>query len=304
MAKSNSVLIAGATGLVGKALVNKLLDQGYKVHVLTRNIATAQKLLPSEVVLLKWPDANEKLLMSHCDSCEAVINLAGANIGAHRWTKSYKQQILNSRIKSIQQMESIVSKMPSPPKVWIQASAIGYYGCNVVTPIDESGKKGDGFLASVVDELETTLNNISLNNMRKVVLRFGIVMTYEGGFLDQMKKLFNLGLGVIPSNGTQHISWIHLDDLIAVILEGFRQEKMSGAYNVVSPNSISFQHFAQFLKQKSLAIALLKMPAFLFRFVLGKSKTDEMLLANQKIIPRRLQETGFDYKYPGIQDFI
>jgi uncharacterized protein (TIGR01777 family) len=300
MDKKYSVLIAGATGFIGKELVGWLLANGMLVTVLTRNPFKAKNKFPHDVNILKWPSVNEKLLMAHCKTCDVVINLSGASIGAKRWTKSYKSKIRTSRSESILNLKAIIDAMSQIPSLWIQASAIGFYGPQPVENIDESGNKGAGFLADVVDGLETELNKIKVLGMRKVTLRLGIVINKNGGFLKQMMQAFNYGLGVIPGNGQQYISWIHSDDLIEVIAESIVNNKYAGVINAVAPKAITFYDFAHLLKMKTRALFVTKVPACIFKILLGVEKTNQMLLANQSIKSQKLKTLGFSFKYPDL----
>ncbi|MFA6400960.1 MAG: NAD-dependent epimerase/dehydratase family protein [Salinivirgaceae bacterium] len=191
MNAKQTVLIAGATGFVGRELVTHLITSGYEVKILTRNVVQAKKIFPKDVIILLWPNEKESRVLPATYSCNVVVNLAGANIGNLRWTHNNKHQILNSRIQSVDALFQIVNQLPELPSVWIQASAIGYYGANTLTPTNESGIQGKGFLASVVNQWELALESKSLGEVRKVYLRFGIVLSPKGGFLKQMKDAFN-----------------------------------------------------------------------------------------------------------------
>lgn len=297
MKEQTTVLIAGATGFVGKALVARLIEKGFTVNVLTRSIEKARLLFPDSVGVIKWPDANSKLLLSNCSHCDAIINLAGANIGSRPWTQKYKKEILSSRTQSIIQLEAIAKSLSGNPVAWIQASAVGFYGAQVMEISNEQAPKGSGFLADVVQQTEQQLEQVDLDGIRKVVLRLGIVISPKGGFLAQMRQAFNLGLGVYPGDGEQYLSWIHLDDLVDLISESITNSNYSGVINAVSPNFISFKDFARWLKKRTRALLLLPVPAFLFRLLLGAEKTNEMLLANQRIAPEKLKRMNYTFRF-------
>jgi len=297
MGTKGSVLIAGATGFVGKTLVNYLLTEGFEVKVLVRNTQKAKAIFPSIVHVLKWPGENERVLFPGSENCQAVINLVGENIGAQRWTKNYKQKLLESRINSVQQLVRLVNRMKHPPKVFIQASAIGFYGTNTAQPLDESGQKGEGFLAQLTDTWEQSFIDADLKGCRRVILRLGIVLSEAGGFLAQMKKTVQFGLIAYPGVGFQNISWIHLSDLSGIICLVIENSSYTGIVNVVSPHSIRFKDFAQKMKIHTGALFTIPVPAFLFKLILGSEKTREMLLANQEIIPGKLLANNFEYRY-------
>jgi uncharacterized protein (TIGR01777 family) len=302
MKEQTTVLIAGATGFVGKALVAHLLELGYKINVLTRNPDKARLLFPESVGVLKWPDGNSKLLLSNCKHCDAIINLSGANIGARRWTQSYKKEILRSRTESIIQLEEIAKNLPEMPGVWIQASAVGFYGAQTDGFVNEHSPKGKGFLAAVVEQTEQQLQGVNLDGIRKVVLRLGIVVDPKGGFLAQMKQAFNLGVGVYPGNGKQYLSWIHLNDLVGIFSESITNRNYSEVVNTVSPNPISFKDFSRWLKKRTRAFVVFPLPAFVFRIFLGAEKTTEMLLANQRVVPEKLEQLNFTFRFSTFDD--
>ena len=297
MNSGKTILIAGGTGLIGQALVEHLLKHGFEVKILTRNVEKARVIFPEIVAIHKWPKGNEKLLFANNKSCEAVINLSGENIGAKRWTKSNKAKIRDSRINSVNELYELMQRMPNKPKVWIQASATGFYGFNTLTQVDELEEVGQGFLANVVNAWEKTFHDCKIRDTKKVVLRFGVVMSGQGGFLNQMLKAFNWGLAVCPGNGKQFISWIHIDDLVEIIYQSVVNPIYNGTINAVTPNPISFREFTDVLKKHTNALFQLRIPAFVFRFLLGKQKADELVLTNQQIKPSVLIANKFQYKF-------
>lgn len=302
MKEQTTVLIAGATGFVGKALVAHLLELGFKINVLTRNPDKARLLFPESVGVIKWPDGNSKLLLSNCGHCDAIINLSGANIGSRRWTQSYKKEILRSRTESIIQLEAIAKRLSNMPSTWIQASAVGFYGAQTGGIVIEQSPKGKGFLADVVQQTEQQLHLVNLDGIRKVVLRLGIVISPKGGFLTQMKQAFNLGLGVYPGDGKQYISWIHLDDLVGLISQSITSSDYEGIINAVSPNPLTFNDFARWLKKRTRALLIIPMPAFVFRLLMGAEKTSEMILANQRIVPEKLKQLNFTFRFSSFDE--
>jgi uncharacterized protein (TIGR01777 family) len=297
MNSGKAILIAGGTGLIGQALVKHLLKHGYEVNILTRNVERARILFPEIVSIHKWPKGKKKILFSNNKSYEAVINLSGENIGAKRWTKTNKAEILNSRINSITVLYELIQRMPNKPKVWVQASATGYYGFNTLTPVDEFAGVGQGFLALVVNAWEKTFHDCTIKDTKKVVLRFGVVMASQGGFLNQMQRAFNWGLAVCPGSGNQYLSWIHIDDLVEIIYQSVVNPNYTGIINAVTPNPISLWEFTGVLKKHTNALLKLRLPAFVFRLLLGKQKADELVLANQQIKPTVLVANKFQYKF-------
>ena len=237
-------------------------------------------------------------------SCDVVINLAGENIGKSRWTQRNKQAILNSRINSVDALAKLINQMPELPGVWIQASAIGFYGANTPMPVNETGANGEGFLANVVERWESALELKQLDGTRKVYLRLGIVLSPKGGFLKQMLDVTNFGVAICLGNGNQKLSWIHLYDLIEVIRISIENNRYTGAINVVAPHAITCNNFSKLIKKYSRAVLILKIPSFIVRIIFGKEKANEMLLANQEIIPEKLMENGYLYRYEHIEKVL
>ncbi|MDA3893296.1 MAG: TIGR01777 family oxidoreductase [Salinivirgaceae bacterium] len=289
--QNKSILIAGATGFVGQALVPYLMDKGYDVKILTRNISTAKKVFPHNVAIYKWPEGNEKALLGTNKGCEAIINLVGANIGEKRWTKNYKNKILSSRVNSVKNIEELVKLMPNKPKVWVQASAIGYFGD------DNNAGRASGFLANVVKQWETVFKAVQIKGLRKVTLRFGVVLSQQSGMLHQMKKVFNMGVAVCPGNGKQIFSWIHIEDLVSAIYQSIINEDWHGDFNAVAPNALSMWDFTKQLQTKTKAVIALKIPAFVFQLFLGKEKANELMLASQHVLPTKLLKNNFKYRF-------
>jgi len=296
-----SVLIAGGTGFIGQQLVGKFLAEGYSVKVLTRNLKKARKVLPPEAYAIKWPSDNEKLLLGNQQTCEAIINLVGENIGSKSWSDKNKKNLINSRVNSVNQLSEILKLMPQKPKVWIQASAIGYYGSNVVDPTYESGSLGSGFLATVVNSWEKAFKEVQYTAMRKVTLRLGVVIGHQAGFFRQMKIGANLGIAVCPGKGAQYLSWIHINDLVNIIYKSVENGDWNGVINCVTPEPIKMNDFAEILKRNTNAIVKIKIPDIFFRLMLGVERTRELILSNQNILPGVLQAKNFQYRFKNFQ---
>ncbi|MBI9065794.1 MAG: TIGR01777 family oxidoreductase [Salinivirgaceae bacterium] len=294
------ILIYGATGLVGQELVPFLIEKGHKVAVLARNVTKAKQLFGTAIIILST-EGNYQNICSDTDfHYKAIINLAGANVGSKSWTKEYKNEIVKSRVQSIEVLKACVDQMVVKPKVWVQASAVGYYGANVINETDELGKKGEGFLANVVSIWEETLDIYNLPVMRKVFLRLGIVMTKKGGFLKQMLNVSNLGVVALPYVENQKLAWIHIHDLINVIQESISNINYTGKVNVVSPKPASLDEMKNQLLKNSRAFFKIRVPKFIFNLVIGSVKTKEMILANQNIVSNVLINNNFNYQFENL----
>lgn len=283
MTQNKNILITGATGLIGQALVPFLVSLGYNISILSRNKEKAIKLFGSSVKVYEWPNEHSNVTWAKHIKIDVIINLAGANVGEKRWTKKYKQILITSRMNSIAVLNSIVQQMNCEPKLWLQASAIGFYGASILQLTDEDGAKGKGFLADLVSQWENTCDKILIQEINKVYMRFGLVLSEKGGFLKEMKRLLRYGVAVCPGNGFNYLSMIKIEYLLNAIAHIIESNNYSGPINFVSEKPIKTLDFIHRLKQESNAKVTLKIPSFALRILVGREKTEELILANQKI---------------------
>lgn len=269
------ILITGASGFIGSALVSFLETKGHQVGRLTR----------------KEPPPN-------LENFDAVVHLAGENIFG-RWTKTKKDKILNSRVKGTKLLCETLAKLKQPPNVLISASAIGYYGNRGDEILNEESAPGSDFLAQVCREWEGATKTAKDKGIRVVNLRFGIVLGKEGGALKQMLLPFKLGLGGKMGNGHQWMSWIALDDLLNVILFAIEKENLQGPVNAVSPNAVTNAEFTKALGRALNRPTIFPLPAFAAKLVFGEM-AEALLLSSARVLPNKLIDTGFQFRYPEI----
>ncbi|MEH2128005.1 thylakoid membrane protein ThyD [Nostoc sp.] len=311
------VAITGATGFVGSLLVQRLQREGHKTVVLTRNTTFAQKVFPSEAfpnveIVAYTPNASGSW-QSVIASCDGVVNLAGEPIGEGRWTPERKQEILNSRKLGTQKIvEAIANANPKTavatsggtpatrclPSVLINASAIGYYGTSETATFDETSLSGNDFLAQVCQAWEAEARKVKDVGVRLVILRFGIVLG-NGGALGKMIPPFKLFAGGPIGSGRQWFSWIHVDDLVNLILQALTKPQIEGVYNATAPNPVRMADLSQTLGQVMNRPSWLPVPAFAIEALLGDGAI--VVLEGQQVIPKRTVQTGFEYKYPNLQ---
>lgn len=284
MTQKKNILITGATGLIGQALVPFFISKGYNILILSRSEGKARQLFGSNVKVFEWPGENSNASWAKNLKIDVIINLAGASIGEKRWSKKYKDLLVKSRIASIEKLSQIITELKEPPQVWLQASAIGYYGYNVNTETDELGTQGQGFLANLVDKWEQAFDFVYLVNTRKVKLRFGLVLSESGGLLVEMKKTLKFGIAVCPGNGENYLSVIKIEDLIAFIVNAIESDLDYNIVNLVSATPIKMIDFVKNMKKESKAKVLIKIPALLVKIALGKEKAKELIFANQKVV--------------------
>ncbi len=233
--------------------------------------------------------------------CDGVVNLAGEPIGEGRWTPERKQEILNSRKLGTQKIVEAIANANPKPTVLINASAIGYYGTSETATFDETNQSGNDFLAQVCQVWEAEATKVKDAGVRLVILRFGIVLG-NGGALGKMIPPFKLFAGGPIGSGRQWFSWIHLDDLVNLIVEALTKPEIEGVYNATAPNPVRMADLSQTLGQVMNRPSWLPVPAFAIEALLGDGAI--VVLEGQQVIPKRTLETGFEYKYPNLQSAL
>jgi len=286
------VLVSGSSGLIGSALVPALRQAGHQVVRLVRRRPEP----PDEFFWL--PDAGQ-LDRSALEGVDAVVHLAGETIGK-RWTSSAKERIRASRIEGARLLTEAMREIGTPPRVFVSASAVGYYGDRGSEILDENEAPGRGFLAEVCKDWEAATRPAVERGVRVVNARTGIVLSGRGGALKAMLPLFQLGLGGVLGDGRQYMSWIAIDDVVRGYLHLLEDSGLSGPVNLTSPNPVTNAEFTQTLAKVLGRPAFLRIPAQVLTLPLGEM-AQETLLASQRAIPRRLLERGFQFQYPELE---
>jgi len=295
------VAIAGGSGFVGSRLVERLHQKGNSVLLLTRNTAFAQKVFPSQafpnVEIIAYTPTVSGSWQDAIAGCDGVVNLAGEPIAEERWTPEHKQQILNSRQLGTQKIVEAIANANPKPGVLVNASAIGYYGTSETATFDETSESGNDFLSEVCLAWEGEANKVKNAGVRLVILRFGIVLGM-GGALGKMITPFKLFAGGPIGSGRQWFSWIHLDDLVNLILQALTKTQMEGVYNATAPNPVRMADLSQTMGQVMHRPSWLPVPAFALEVLLGDGA--KVVLEGQQVLPRRTVESGFEYQYPNL----
>lgn len=296
------VAISGATGFVGSRLVERLNREGVIVLVLTRNTDFAQKIFPSQgfpnVEIIAYTPNVSGSWQDALSGCDAVVNLAGEPIGEGRWTPERKQEILNSRQLGTQKIVEAIAKSNPKPSVLVNASAIGYYGTSETATFDENSPSGNDFLAQVCQAWEAEATKVIDAGVRLVILRFGIVLG-TGGALGKMITPFKLFAGGPIGSGRQWFSWIHLEDIVNLILESLNKPELQGVYNATAPNPVRMSELSQTMGQVMNRPSWLPVPSFAIEALLGDGAI--MVLEGQKVEPKKTLEAGFEYLYPNLK---
>ena len=288
------VLISGASGLIGSALVPFLGSHGYEVTHLVRNASRAA----NENVWNPMAPMSPGLVSGF----DAVIHLSGESV-AGRWTAAKKRRIRDSRVVSTRNLSQAVASAEKKPAVFLCASAIGYYGDRGEEILTEESPSGTGFLAEVSREWEAATKPGSDAGIRTVNLRIGIVLSRNGGALKPMLLPFRLGLGGRISSGQQWWSWIHIDDLVSAVWHILRTESVDGAVDITAPNPATNAEFTRTLATALHRPAMLPIPAAAAKLAFGEL-ADEGLLSSAKIVPKKLLASGFEFQFPALSEAL
>jgi uncharacterized protein len=295
MTTSKTILIAGGSGFIGTALSNELIAQGYRVIILSRKAINADK--QSNPAYYGW-DSD----FTGIGKIDAVVNLAGDNIGQGPWTSEKKQRIRESRTESIIRLSKLLKQNNLKPGIWIQASAVGFYGHKTSGLIFENSPQGDGFLATVVNELEKTFKLNCPTEIKPVILRLGVVLHRDGGLMKQILQTAPLKFIGCPGDGRQKLSWIALEDLIQLFIQVIQNPPDSPVIDAVSPTPVSMGDLCKIAARKTNAWLVVKIPKFLLRLAFGAQKANELILADQTVESKILKEISFKFDYPTVND--
>jgi len=288
-----NILITGGTGLIGKKLVRAFKQQNANVTVLTRNSKKAAVVLGADVSFI------EKLSIINIDNQDIIINLAGEPIANKRWSKSQKNKICKSRWDITKQLTEFINSANNPPSLFISGSAIGIYGRQFNTPIDESFTQyHQEFSHTVCEKWERLALNAKSNATRVVILRTGIVLDSKEGALAKMLIPFKLGMGGKVSHGEQVMSWVHIEDMISSILHIKNTPIIKGVVNITAQNPVTNAVFSETLSKTLKRPSLFTTPAFLLKMIFGEMA--DLLLFGQHVIPNKLIQSGFMFEYPTI----
>ncbi|MDR7554161.1 MAG: TIGR01777 family oxidoreductase [Armatimonadota bacterium] len=287
------VMMAGASGLIGRAVAAALRAEGHQVQRLVRRAPAA----PDEV---SWDPAGGGLDPAALAGADAVVNLAGRAIARWPWTRRARDEMVASRVGATRLLVETIGRLDARPSVFVSASAIGYYGDRGDEVLTESSDPGRGFLADLVQAWEAEARRARAYGVRVVCTRFGLVVAPRGGVLAPLLLPFRLGLGGPLGSGRQWWSWVHLDDVVGAVLTALRVPALDGPMNVVSPAPVTQREFARALGAALRRPAVLPVPAVALRLVLG-AMADETILASQRVRPATLEAVGFVFRWPELR---
>jgi uncharacterized protein (TIGR01777 family) len=283
------VLVTGSTGLVGSALVPLLTSQGHEVVRLTRTPNG------SGTVDVTWDPERGVIDAGRLEGLDAVIHLAGENIASRRWSDEQKSRIRDSRVQGTRLLATTLAGLTRRPRVFVAASAIGYYGDRGESVLTETSAGGSGFLAGVCRQWEAATEPAAGAGIRVVNLRFGVILSARGGALGQMLTPFRLGLGGRIGTGRQWMSWIAIDDAIGATAHALATDSVRGPVNGVAPNPVTNRDFTKTLGRVLGRPTVFPMPAFAARLAFGEM-ADELLLSSARVEPRVLLESRYKFR--------
>ncbi|SRR5579871_45457 len=289
------VLVSGTSGLVGKALLAALRAAGHSATALLR----PSTHIPDDFKFgrVAWDPAKNYIDAEALHRLDAVVHLAGENIASGRWTESRKREIRASRVDSTRLLAETVAKRVPKPATFVCASAIGYYGDRGTDIMTEESAAGPGYLCEVCKAWEDAMLPAEAAGIRVVRLRIGVVLSTRGGALGKMLLPFKMGVGGRIGTGSQFMSWVAIDDVVRAILFSLETESLRGAVNAVAPRAVTNGEFTRTLGAALSRPTVFPMPEFAARLALGEM-ADALLLASTRVVPKRLQESGFTFQYP------
>ena len=292
-----NVAVSGASGLIGAALIASLEAGGHRAIPLVRRAPS-----PSEDAL-RWDPASGAITPAGPSVADAVVHLASDSIMGLRWTADKKRRIRESRTIATRLLVQTLTRLAKPPAVFVCASGVGYYGSRGDEVLSEESRPGTGFLADLAREWEAATATAIAQGIRVVNVRLGVVLSAHGGALAKMLTPFRLGLGGVIGDGAQWMSWIALDDVIGAIRHALTTDALRGPLNIVAPAPVTNAEFTRTLGRVLGRPTLVPLPAFAARLALGEM-ADELLLASQRVVPARLQASGYRFRHPSLEDAL
>lgn len=305
-----TVLITGGTGVIGKELTKVLLQYGYDITILTRNPKESIKhnIFGDKVTYAAWDVKKQTIDIEAIQKADYVIHLAGAGVLDHKWTATYKEEIINSRVNSSKLIVHTLSKINHHVKALISASAIGWYGADnnrsVMTGFTEDTPPDNHFLGQTCKLWEESVIPIEEMGIRRVSIRIGIALSNSGGALTEFKKPIQLGIAAVLGSGKQMISWIHIEDLCNIFKYALENEEMHGSYNAVAPYPVNNRMFVQTLARiiKKNKYITIRVPEFVLKLLMGKRSIE--VLKSATVSAQKIKDAGYQFQFPAIEEAI
>lgn len=293
------ILITGATGLIGRSVCRSLINEGHQVVALSRRPPPSPVDMDlAGVIAFQWEPAAELPPAEAWEGVEAVIHMAGEPVAA-RWTEEQKRRIRDSRVKGSQNLVAGMRAAPRPPKVFVSASAVGFYGDRGDEVLDESSEPGAGFLSEVCVDWEAEAARARELGVRVALVRIGVVLSSSGGALEKMLLPFKLGLGGRLGDGRQWFPWIHIEDIVGIFLHALSSPAVDGPINGVAPGIVTNEDFTRELAGALNRPAFFPVPKLALRVLMGEMA--EVVTASQRVVPQVALNTGYQFKHPNLR---
>ena len=292
------ILITGATGLVGRALVEALHNRGDEVLIISTDTRSAAKEFPGIKIITGW---NEVLSLKN-EKIDAIIHLAGMNLGAKRWNDEVKKEIYDSRIDTARKLIDLISQMPVKPKVFITASGVDYYGDRGSQDVYEDSPPADNFIGNLVRDWENEALKAEKSGLRTAAIRTGVVIAKNAPAVKKLALPMKLFIGGPIGSGRQYVSWIHLDDLVDIYLFVLDNDKIKGAVNGTAPRPITMKEFSRQLGRALHRPSLFPVPSFIVKIIAGEMA--DLVLCGRKALPKKITEAGYIFKYTDVYEAL
>lgn len=295
------VLVTGATGFVGHALVMRLLGEGHEVVAVSRAPAGARARLGAGPDIIAT-DAPVATWVATLERCDAVVHLAGEPLVGARWTAGQRQRLRHSRVELAKHLGQMIAKCKKPPRAFVSASAIGIYGDRGDEPLTEASRTGADFLAELCRDWEAATTSVEELGVRVARLRIGLVLGRNGGLMAKLEPVFRMGLGGRLASGRQYMSWIHVDDLVSILATALEDDRYRGSINATAPAPVDNRTFTKKLAEALGRPALLVVPATALAARFGAAH--RAIIASQRVLPAALQALGFHFQYPTLESAL
>ena len=298
----NRIVITGASGLIGHNLCRLLISRGDEVSIFTRDIDKTKNIIPGAKEYIEWDYNKPDEWKDYLKNKDAVIHLAGANLSGKRWTEDYKKKILKSREISTKNLVNAISSLNEKPSSFICASGVNYYGDSGNLALTEDSNAGSDFLAKVCKIWEDEAAKVEKFGVRRISIRTGVVLSINDGALKKMLLPFKFFIGGPLGNGKQWFPWIHIDDIINIYCYCLDNNSLSGAVNACAPDPVTMNEFAKTLGKVMNRPSLFKVPKFILKIAVGE--VTESITASMKVIPQKLLNEGFRFKFENLNKAI
>ena len=298
------IVIAGGTGLIGRSLVNSLVSDDHEVIILSRNPDKSRNVLPAAVTMAQWDGKSVGDWVEFIEKVNVLVNFAGDNLAGdgffpERWTKEKKRRIRESRLDSGRALVEAQKQIKQKPAVFLQSSAVGYYGVRGDEIVTEASKPVSDFLADVAVEWEATTSEVESLGVRRIIVRTGLILTSEGGPLTRLLPFYKLYGGNYFGNGKQWWPWIHWLDEIRALRFLMEHESAAGPFNLTAPNPVTNREFGKALGQVMNRPSYIPVPGLALKLMMGEVAT--IVLDGQRAVPEKLEALGFTFRYPEVK---